>query len=208
MPIENNQAPQSQDNPLTGTQAFVEAQIQVSEVPPDDNDGVFVGDAYSASIWTDYIVKNRYENDLHRYMMTITSPGNGVANASPGLGNALTVLAGAAFVQLGAPTLLWISDWTASRFREKPTVPQPEPPAGSPWVLLDKHYETMTLNVAPDGVTPLYRINGTFVYGHKNPSEETVLNINFSRPPWMADVFDRSVSSADQARNIIGIFGF
>lgn len=130
------------------------------------------------SIWTDYLIVNRYEIDRHICMMPIASPtgfdGNEVA-----------------FVQLAALTTLWICDWTAKRINREPTVPAPES-IDPDMVLLDMHFEPDMITVMDDGRTPVYRLSGTYVYGSKRPS---VKNVHYGRPSYIQDQFNRKVDT-------------
>ncbi len=143
-------------------------------------------------IINDYRIRNRYEKDGHIYTIGLTSPG--------GFLNATT-----AFCQLSAPTLLWVCDWTACRFDGIPPIPVAQPLPNSNWVLLDEHYEPGMIEVAVDGSTPVYRISGTFVYAAKNPAITLLSDIRFSRPPWLNDVFQKTVSIGNTTRGLIGL---
>ena len=167
------------DNPLIPAQNVPAAVVTIGEVETDGEPGKLKQLGSTRDQFTDFKVRNRYERDLHRYQLGLTTP-NGFQGAS------------CAFVQMAAPTLLWICDWTACRFRTPPIVPDPETLVEN-WVLLDVLPETASLGVGPDGATPLYRISGTYVYGHRNPSGDVFRDIAFPRPPWLEDVFDRSM---------------
>jgi hypothetical protein len=137
------------------------------------------GSAGSASIFTDYKTHSYYEKDNHVYMLGVNSPGGFAGNS-------------VAFVQLSAPTLLWVVRWTAARLVEQPTVPATTT-LDPNWVLLDQHLEPADVGVMPDGVTAIYRLTGTYVYGHLNPNASLAANVNFPRPPWLQDNFDRTL---------------
>ena len=123
-------------------------------------------------IWSTCFVRNRYEKDRHRYNLGVTSPGGFNGNST-------------AFVQLTNPTLLWICDWMVERLGGKPQVPNPVP-QDTNWILLDDWWEPDFVDVGgADGTTVLYRIYGTYVYGHKNPSNHTNLNVAFPLAPWI-----------------------
>lgn len=187
--------------PDAGTRAIV----NFGEVEPDDLNAAYNADADAESVWTDYQINSRYEEDRHIYMTGITAPG-GVGGGSPGLGaTSVGVTRGAAFVQLASPTLLWVADWTAARFKAIPSIPEFEVAPNSGWVLMDVHVEPGMLVVGADGVTPLYRISGTYVYGHKNPSARIIYQVNFTRPPWLEDRFQRTLSETGMERGLIDI---
>lgn len=147
--------------------------------------------ASDAGIFSDCQVINHFEKDRHLYMMGLTSPG-GFNGASVG------------FAQLASPTLLWIADWTVERQGSQPTFPDPTP-YDSTWVLLYDLYEPGQVNVAADGVTPIYRISGTYIYGKTNPSTVTINDINYGRPPWLLDVYDRNVTTTSLQQSLINV---
>lgn len=169
--------------------------IGFGPVQLDDNDGLYENIQNDTSaVWSDYTIINRYESDKRVYMLGLTSP-NGFQRTlptSPGNQTSQVSSDTTAFVQLASPTLLWICDWTVARVKLQPKVPDPEPWDPS-WVLLDEWYETVSMTLLPDGVTPLYRISGTFFYGHKNPSREVIQQMCFPRPPWMKDSLSRKI---------------
>lgn len=151
----------------------------------------------SQVIFTDYLIRSRFEKDRQIYMLPVTRQ-----RVSPGTRRRLG--GSAAFVQLAEPTLLWIVDWTASRTKEPPPIPDPRPSsANDRWILLDEVYEPASLTLGPDGVTPLYRISGTYVYGHPSPDDLTINNIGFPRPPWMANDFGRTLTPDDLEQNLL-----
>lgn len=121
----------------------------------------------------DYMIVNHYERDGRKYVMPVCSP-QGFQRKS------------VAICQLANPTLLLISDWTVAQFGTKPIAPNPESQDPN-WELLDVWPETAMETVGPDGVTPLWRLSGTFVYANTNPSENVFSDIVFPRPPWLKD---------------------
>lgn len=167
--------------------------VDVGPVNPTDNNAVFNTRSDSAAVWTDYVITSRYEKDHHRYMLGNTSP-DGFA------GNSDTV----SFVQLANSTLLWIVDWTACREKEKPKIPFPEQFSSSKWITLDEQFETGMIGVGPDGVTPIYRISGTYIYGHKSPNKFTNRDMQFPQPPWLKQgAFNREVDDGMFEHGII-----
>ena len=181
--------PFSSDNPETSPQNVPAAQVTIGQVPVDDADAVYQDSGDDITLFSDYFVVNRFESDKHLYMMPIASP-NGFNGGA------------AAFVQLAAPTLLIITDITASRFKKQPPLPNPQS-LNPNWILLDEHYEPVMITYGPDGTTPLYRISCTFVYGHKAPHSQVANDINFGRPPWMPDIFDRTFPNSLFEQGII-----
>mgnify|MGYP001598123111 CR=1 FL=1 len=175
-------SPFTTTNPATGSDAVPAAQINVGIVDSTDNAAQYINDSLDTSIWTDYQIRNRYEQDRHTYMMPIASPTGFLGNT-------------AAFVQLAAPTLLWIAQWTAARFGVIPVRPALEP-ADENWVLLDVMPETVSIVLAADGVTPLYRLSGIYVFGHRRPSDDVFDQVRFGRPPYIKDAFVRSTANS------------
>ena len=159
-----------------------------------------------AAIYTDYEVRSCYEKDRHIYMMPVTSPEETAALDG-------TV----AFVQLAMPTLIWIADWTARRQKEKPEMPDPRliiavglgqkgllvTIPDKNWVLLDDCYEAAQYTLLIDGETPVWRLSGTYVYGHRKPALLTVDNITFPRSPEFRNVINRRVATTSLKHNII-----
>ena len=171
--------------------AGTNANVVIAPIPPDDLLGKYADSAAGPGIYIDYTVRCRYLSCKRRYMLGITSP-NGFQGQS------------AAFVQLAAPTLLWVADWTALR-----AVLQPEPPDSDPrdpnWILLDENYEPAQLAVYDDGVSPAYRISGTYVYGCKLPETQVVRNVSYPRPAWLDDAFDRTIPISALIQGIIKV---
>lgn len=161
----------------------VDATVTFEELT-SDTFGVFdIPDDQTDAVWQDYFVENAYEKDGHTYMMGNTSPNPDQDGAT------------VSFVQLATHTLVWICDWTAQRAKIKPDIPDPTS-MDSNWVFLDEHFQAPLIEVAADGNTPIYRLSGTYFYGHVKPSIRTIDDINFPRPPWYdAGVFDQTVTS-------------
>ena len=178
--------PQYSDPPV-GPLETVVPNIQVGIVEPDKENNVFTDS--KDGIWQDYEIRSRFESDKHRYMMGITSP-DGFQGDS------------AAFVQLAAPTLVWIVDWTASKMGSKPSIPDTDMKEKE-WVFLDEHIEPGMIIVGPDGTTPLYRISGTYFYGARKPSANVVNNTKFSRPPFIDNSFSRTIPESMFVKNLI-----
>lgn len=139
-------------------------------------------------VWSDYRIRNRYEKSQGRYMLGITSP-NGFQGAE------------AAFVQLSAPTLLWISSWTASKLGEKPVIPNPAN-VPSDYVLLYETPVTEMITVTGDG-NKVYRISGTYVYGKKNPADQVFNDVKYPQPPWLVPDSDRNIETSSLVGGLI-----
>lgn len=169
--------------------------IRRPDLNPDDMLAKYQDLSPDQSIFIDYDIQSRYEGDRHIYMMGLSSPEGAAQNDRS-----------AAFVQLASPTLLWIVDWSVAKWAEAPEYPNSFPNPAGPWVLLDEHYEPTMLMLATDGVTALYRISGTYVYGHKNPDPlDLSSHVQFSRPAWMLDTFDRSLPTSKKTPDLFGL---
>ena len=173
-------------DPLIGAAAFV----GVGLITKDDDDGLFArpGDT-PLDIYDDYIIENRYYKDGATYMLGVTDPGGFFGAA-------------ASFVQLAKPTVLWVADWTAARSHHPPEIPSAfgiqrrvleaagvsaNDDNGGPtdWGLMDQHVGMRHIELAPDGVTPTYRISGVYVFGALNPDENLLKDAYYPRPAWM-----------------------
>jgi len=139
-------------------------------MPVKDTNSI-INQGNNQSVITDYRVRSRFERDFRRYQLGITSPTGFLGRT-------------AAFVQLAAPTLLWVVDWTGCSFLDKPSVPDPYT-VGLGWVLLDACLEPAAVTVAVDGSTPLYRLTGTYVFGHELPGPLVYSNVRFPVAPWI-----------------------
>lgn len=176
-------------------------------IDADDQDAKFIaGDP--DEIYTDYEIRSFYEKDRHIYMMPVTSPEE--TQALDG-----TV----AFVQLAMPTLLWVADWTAARTQTQPEIPDPRLilavglghkglltfTSDKNWVLLDDHYEAANWTLMSDGVTPLWRLSGIYVYGHRKPALLTIDDVVIPRVPYVENFVKRRVVSTSLKHNIIDL---
>jgi len=157
----------------------VEASIVIEDIQPDGYSAAYIPEDSAITVYTDYMIHNRFEKDRHICMLPVASPDGFNGNL-------------AAFVQLASPTLLWIADWTACKFGESPEIPAPDE-SDPNWVLMDEHIEPSMLTLDGTGEVPLYRISGVYVYGKLNPSVTTVDDCGYPRPPWMENIFPRDV---------------
>lgn len=162
-------------------------------------------------IFADFMVFNEYENDAHTYMMGVTSP-EGFQGAS------------VAFCQLASPTTLWVCRWTACKAGGQPEIPSPIT-SDPNWVLLDTLPQTAMQGLMPDGVTPLFRISGVYVYGHKKPAAgigisssagnqagsmngvAAFTDMRYPRPVWQDDDFTRTIDLNKLQQNVIDVKG-
>jgi len=157
-------------NPAAEPQTNVTAAtVTIGEVPIEDQNAKVVENSDGVDV--EYLVRSRYEFDGRRHMLGISSPG-GFLNKS------------VAFVQLSAPTLLWLASWTAARIGRPPDVPDPVSQDPN-WVLLDVIPEVPQMVLARDGVSAWYRISATYVYGHQAPGSNVFALMQFPKPPWI-----------------------
>lgn len=156
-------------------------EISIANVEADAPDSPLFGKVATSAktepsgITTDYQIRSYYESDGHKYMFGVTATGN-----SPSI------------VQLAGKTLLWICDWTASKLKLPPTIPNPSA-ISSKWVLLDEHYVPVSVITTNDGQFPLYRISGTYIYGCIAPDSKTYNDVNFPIGAWIQDTFSRII---------------
>lgn len=168
------------------------ASVITGVVEPDDELGKWIdAEDEGLSQYLDCLITSRYERDPHMWMAGITSP-SGFQGAS------------VAFFRMASPTLLWIADWTVMRANKQPDIPNSSL-TDTNWVLLFDSVEPARIAVANDGVTPLYRISGVYIYGHKKPGGTAAGNAVFPLPPFLSDTFPagRMVPSASLKQNII-----
>ncbi len=83
-------------------------------------------------------------------------------------------------------------DWTVSKLGARPSVPDPIP-LDSNWVLLKKLPELQNVTVGPDGITPLYRVSGVYVYGRRTAPSNTYDASNFPLPLYLEDQYARDI---------------
>ena len=162
-------------------------------------------DQKASDVWNDYVITSRYEKDRHTYMMATAFNSDFSYSLSTVTGTTNTVQTPITAVQLASPSLLWIVDWTCSRYNEKPWIPNPSLANNFAWVLLDEVFEPYQIQVAPDGVSPLWRISGTYVYGNMNPSAITIDDLLFPMPPYLLDFVERNVPKKMLKHGIIDI---
>lgn len=137
-------------------------------------------------VWVDYYIMNRYEDNLNRYLIGVTSPD--------GFTNAQGRRAKSAVVQLANSSILWICDWTVAQYNAMPKIPDPDP-GDANWILLDRHFEPAMEDLAADGVSVLRRISGTYFYGSLDADAVSLSTMAFPRPPWMQDRFERKLTT-------------
>lgn len=143
--------------------------INVGAVTYDDSLGQY---RESEPVTADYMIHNHYERDNHTYMAGLTAP-------EPFQGATVGV------VRIGTPTMLWVAEWTACRTGIHPPVPDPTPAYG--WVLLDATFSKAKVVMASNGVSPVYRIEGAYVYAKLAPSSSPFDDMSYPIAPWIKD---------------------
>ena len=144
----------------------------VDDIPFDDEDANLVDtQAILGADIPNCIMMGRYEGDMHRYMLSITSPNGFQGNS-------------VAFCQLGGRTLLWVVDWTVESAQGLANIPDPDN-SNSDWVLLADWVDPSPVSNLSEGNVPIYRISGTYVYGYKNPSDRTYKDVTIPKMPWI-----------------------
>lgn len=119
----------------------------------------------SASLYTDYRVTCRWEQDEH------------VAHMAPTAEDEL-----AAVVALGAPTKQLIVEYTAERIGGIPSVPPTD--LGRNFVLLKRSSQPAEPKLAPDGRTIIHRTSGWMAFAVLDPSKVVEGGI---LPAWVVD---------------------
>lgn len=132
-----------------------------------------------------YMAYNSYDHRQGVHLVGVTSP-DGFKGQN------------CAFVQLTAPTNVWVFRWTSASFFGKPRIPDATP-LNKDWVLLQRLPEIPMVTVGPDGETPLYRVTGTYVYGKKTPSTDPFDDASFPLPAFLEDSFDRATGNLQRA---------
>ncbi len=177
--------------PIGGGTGTNDLTIEEEVIEADDEDALFQSSGNDNSIWNECIVLNRYEQDMHRYMTGVTSPG--------GFNGGKAV-----FFQLATPTILWIADWTVYKSNDTPETPDPNP-SDSNWVYLGAFpAESANLTIAPNGRSGRFRLSGTYVYGHLNPPASVWDLVTFGKPPWLqGGVLPRRITQDKLVHGII-----
>ncbi len=152
--------------------------ITVGDIFQTDENGIFDEPEFGA--WRECLVRNRYEYDPHRYMAGLTSPTGFRGQA-------------VAFFQLANTTLLWIADWTVLKKGDIPDAPRMEQ-NDKDWILLKVIPEAA--EIVPNGADAsacTWRLSGTYVYGHRNPSNDVYNHLRFGKPPYLKEGPQRNV---------------
>lgn len=188
--FDNPQAPPNQGR------AYVLSTVASGQVSlNEDEQALYVDDGTDdRAIWTDYRITNYYEYDGQKYLMGMTSPAGFLRRK-------------AAVVQLGEPTLLLISEWTACRWWEKPDVPDPTSQDPN-WELMDAlPVAEMQIVGGADGNTPLWRLSGVYVYACLFPDPLIMRNVVFPKAPWLEDAYQRGVPDNKLKQNLNNVNG-
>ena len=165
--------------------------------PPDPFGTTYAGiaenknavNAENLNLYLDYEIINYYLKDTHNWYGGVSSPG-GFQGKS------------AVVFQLAAPKLLWVCEWTSLEVASQPKIPDITTQDQN-WVLIDEDYRLFKIDVGPDQAQALYRIGGIYVFGHLQPSAETLNNARFGIPPYLNNQFDRTMPARLRTRNLI-----
>lgn len=169
--------PQASDDPQTGSQTNITAQITLGDVSATSEDAVYKG-ADDLTIFTDYEIVDKQIWNPQTLMIPVSSP-TGFAGAS------------VAFCQMANPTCLRYVSWSARRCAQQPDVPDPTQ-VSARWVLLRIITAPAVMEVAADGVTPIYRLAGTYIYGLRNPGNSPLSafqTVQYPNAPYFDDSF-------------------
>lgn len=150
---------------------------------------------------TDYEVRSSYYKDGSLYLMGCASP-RGFRGVS------------AALVQLTAPTVLWVADWTAECTGAQPLAPAPSllldrelrtlaSRGSTTWVLMDEHLEAPQIRLDGDGRTSIYRLSGAYVFAALNPRDDLAEDVRFPQTPFVQDGLPRAYDPRLRVQGII-----
>lgn len=145
-------------DPSDGESYWGNATIETTVVKTLDlTDTTFNQTAFSGGLITTYILDTTYAWDEHTLQMPVAC-----ASVRP-----------ASFAVVGNETLKRIVNWSAEKVSSPPTMPDPD--LNNPnSVLLTKTFKPVSLTIAPDSVTFIYTITGTYVYGIIDAKAETM----------------------------------
>ena len=150
------------------------------------SDGKFATPPDNGSVYPTYKVRHRYEGDPHIYMLGTTADPTASPYSDP-----------VAFVQLSQETRLWICEWSATRWGEKPKMPDYRI-ADTGWVFMKAIFQPEQTLVGADGVSVVYKVSGTYIYGRRRPSPLITSEMTFPVPPFFDGITNTERSfSAD-----------
>ncbi len=171
--------------PVVATVVTGDVPFDGSQPVSKDGDGAPYADCTSV---------NRYDVDKQIFMLPVSSPDGFNGDT-------------AAFVQLAAPTEIWMHDWTVARLEGRPNVPDPTPEDPN-WVFLRATPELHVIGLAPGSESPLYRISGTYVYGRKTAPDSFYQTVVY--PVQQAvekDAFPRTVTANQLEKGLSDVTG-
>jgi hypothetical protein len=153
-----------------------------------DYDGIPEGYAFGTDDATevaygDFQMRNHFEKDGLTFAGSNTSP-------VPFGGSLISV------IRVGAPRIIWVCEWTSCRMALEPQVPDPasQPPG---WTLLDVHVTAAHVSMGPNGIDPVYRVSGVYVYVKGIAADDVFDDVTYAKAPWVREgAFSRRVSAS------------
>lgn len=140
----------------------------------------------TGGVYSDYKVEARWHNKTGMSMMPVA----GDDDARP------------VFLKLHAPATKITYQWEAERNGRRPVIPTADH-NDRRMILLDAKVGVADKFLAPDGMTPVYRVRGEYTYGYKAPGN-TPLSVDIPVPPWVDwKIEDDKFSDDDVAHGII-----
>lgn len=194
-------AQQASDNPKSPV-SFGSANVTIAEfnVSPDDHFAKFLNEQITdrdpSDFIADYLIRNYYVGDKHVYMSSLTVADEDSESSTL---DGDTV----AFCQIANASLIWVCEWTACKVGSKPQIPSVDPDDPN-FILLDEHYEVPEAPLIANGFDQIWRISGTFWFGHRKPSSNLMKHVRWPLPPWVRDDGEnRTGNDVIRAKNII-----
>jgi hypothetical protein len=99
-----------------------------------------------------------------------------------------------AFVALAAPTKQLVVEWVCERVGGPPQIPPAD--LGTNYVLLGETKQPVSLDTAPDGVTPVTRTAGSRIYGVRKAA---LVAEGCAIPPWLITQLQNMKKTGDAA---------
>ncbi len=108
-----------------------------------------------------YSLKVHYRLWTGAYQQPVSGPTQPISKTSVGTGSGITPCE---LVQLESPHMKVTVAWTAKRIGAKPTIPNPWPPANSPFTLLYCDFGGENPQLMEDSQTYIFELSGFYEY--------------------------------------------
>ena len=136
--------------------------VSVGIAYPDRQRTKYSREHTSRGAFTDYSVNTRYETETGVHMTPVTGPPDNGDYVSP---QRQGEVPDARFLTLHLPATRRIVEWEAERVGSKPLLPAPKSSDPNLVLIEMPHVTASALHLAPDGITPVWRASGRYVYG-------------------------------------------